>query len=205
MNRVSNQDRKVLIRLASNLPKGSEVRRVILSGIQKLSYYSVILPPGSSKWQDPRRRLTRGAFDTEKQAHDWAKKNVSGVSYEVKHYPDVRGSSSKTAGDSLDSLLDPVLEKFTGEAVKKIVELLKKKGPHITDAKADSDSTATFNIRGKPGKISVFVDLTGGRTAIEVHYSGKKDWMKRVPLNITRDVDDFVTQAYYAIPSRLLE
>jgi hypothetical protein len=37
MNKVSSQDRRALIRLASEMPVGSQVRRAILAGLQKVS------------------------------------------------------------------------------------------------------------------------------------------------------------------------
>lgn len=49
-------------------------------------YWSVVLPPGLSKWQHPRDTLTRGAFDSEREAHNWARKNIRGIDYSVKFY-----------------------------------------------------------------------------------------------------------------------
>ena len=111
----------------------------------------------------------------------------------------------KSAAGSMEDALQPGLDKFTTAALKHIVGFLKAKGAHITDVQAENSNTVTFKIREKPGKINVFADLTGGKTNIEVRYSGKKDWSNsKIPLNITRDSKDFAESAFYAIPSALL-
>ena len=47
--------------------------------------YEVITPPGYSKWQDPRRSLSRGAFSTKAEGEAWVRKNVPDVTnYEIK-------------------------------------------------------------------------------------------------------------------------
>ena len=105
----------------------------------------------------------------------------------------------------MEEAIKPGLGKFTKAAMKHIVGFLKAKGKHITEVKAENSNTVTFKIREKPGKINVFADLTGGKTNIEVRYSGKKDWSNsKIPLNITRDSTDFAESAFYAIPSSLL-
>lgn len=49
------------------------------------TYYTVLIPPGLSKWQDPRQSLTRGAFKSKSEALSWARKNISEVpDYTVK-------------------------------------------------------------------------------------------------------------------------
>ena len=55
----------------------------------RVAYHTVVLPPGATKWQSPRKTLTRGAFNTEREAHAWAKKNVPDESYKVKEIKDV--------------------------------------------------------------------------------------------------------------------
>ena len=47
-------------------------------------YYTVVIPPGKSEWQDPTKTLTRGSFEDEGGAHAWAKKKIPGVKYTVK-------------------------------------------------------------------------------------------------------------------------
>lgn len=55
----------------------------------KVAYFTVVVPPGVTKWQDPRKTLTRGAFNTEREAHAWAKKNIPNESYTVREIEDV--------------------------------------------------------------------------------------------------------------------
>lgn len=47
-------------------------------------YYTVVIPPGKSEWQHPDMVRTGGVFDTEAEAHAWAKKKIPGVKYTVK-------------------------------------------------------------------------------------------------------------------------
>jgi hypothetical protein len=53
MNKISTQDRSRLIRLASQMPKGSEMRRAVLAGLSKTSgiedQYLVILGKAADK------------------------------------------------------------------------------------------------------------------------------------------------------------
>lgn len=63
----------------------------------KSAYYTVLLDPGSGEWQHPTKVLSRGAFDTEREAHAWAKKQIPGVKYRVKEIKDVL-PAEKAAG-----------------------------------------------------------------------------------------------------------
>jgi len=56
---------------------------------QRRAYFTVVLPPGATKWQSPRRTLTRGAFATNREAVAWAKKNVPGEHFTVREIEDV--------------------------------------------------------------------------------------------------------------------
>lgn len=55
----------------------------------KSAYYTVFLDPGPGEWQHPTKVLQRGAFDTEREAHAWAKKQIPDVKYRVKEIKDV--------------------------------------------------------------------------------------------------------------------
>jgi hypothetical protein len=56
---------------------------------QRRAYFTVVLPPGATKWQSPRRTLTRGAFLTKREAVTWAKENVPDEHFTVKEIEDV--------------------------------------------------------------------------------------------------------------------
>ncbi len=55
---------------------------------QKRAYFSVILAPGFTKWQSPNQHLSRGAFKSEREAHQWVAKNAPGEDYTVKEFDD---------------------------------------------------------------------------------------------------------------------
>lgn len=56
--------------------------------MQKRAYFSVMLQPGATKWQHPSKVLSRGAFKSEREAHQWAAKNIPGESYTVQEFDD---------------------------------------------------------------------------------------------------------------------
>ena len=109
------------------------------------------------------------------------------------------------AGD-LKSALRPGLDRFTKSVMRLVAKELKGRGKHITDVKLEDSNTVRFKIRGKDGRISIFLVLSGSKPGIEVQYEGKKNWMKnKIPVNMDREASDFFSQAFYAIPSRLLD
>lgn len=64
-----------------------------MSQIGKTYYFSVTIPWSDTptKWHPTEKRgafskLSRGAFKTREEAHDWAKANLEGNKYTVRRY-----------------------------------------------------------------------------------------------------------------------
>jgi hypothetical protein len=74
-------------------------KRRSLSKLRKQlkKYYTVVVPwvkEGRTKWHSgesdrggPFHTLSRGAFNTRKEAEEWAKKNLGGARFAIKSYP----------------------------------------------------------------------------------------------------------------------
>jgi hypothetical protein len=119
---------------------------------------------------------------------------------------DERKTILRMAAGDLKSALRPGLDRFTKSVMRLVAKELKGRGKHITDVKLEDSNTVRFKIRGKDGRISIFLVLSGSKPGIEVQYEGKKNWMKnKIPVNMDREASDFFSQAFYAIPSRLLD
>jgi hypothetical protein len=55
---------------------------------KKTAYFTIYLPPGDTKWHDPRKTLSRGAFKSRQEADQWVAKNVPGYKYTVQEIDD---------------------------------------------------------------------------------------------------------------------
>lgn len=54
----------------------------------KKSYFTLMLPPGDSRWHSPTKTLSRGAFKSTREAVAWANKNIPGYDYTIKEFAD---------------------------------------------------------------------------------------------------------------------
>jgi hypothetical protein len=62
---------------------GTLAKLVNLLGDYIPDYYTVIVPPGVTKWQSPRQDLSRGSFKCIKDAEKWAAEHVPGIRFNV--------------------------------------------------------------------------------------------------------------------------